>query len=300
MQKELGKNEGRPFGLTAKEAKAQFKKKRSDSVPGQTREAELMCNKIDNGVSLILSAFRRAIKFDYVLTDSWFVCEKFIRVSIKCGADLLGMAKMGITLYCYNSKHLKASQIVKLLVRDKKSKWVKCIGMYAAEARVTYHDVPLKLFFFKSSRKAKWHVILTTDCTLKAVRAYQIYSIRWSIEVFFKEGKQHFKLGKCQSRDFDGQIADTSISIIHYNIFSLAKRLVAYETLGGLFDETQKQSLELTLWQRIWQLLLEVLTLLAEAVEIDPDEFMTHILQMENQEQNKLISIFQRTWSNAA
>ena len=300
LKKEQGKNEDRPFGLTKKEIKAQFKKKRVALTPGKQRVDELLVNKIDNGISLITRAYKRAIKFDYVLTDSWFVCEKFIQVALKCKANLLGMAKMGITLYCYNNKQLKAPQIIKSLVRDKKSKWVKCLRMYTAEARVTYNDVPLKLFFFKSSRKAKWHVILTTDCSLKAVRAYQIYSIRWSIEVFFKEGKQHFRLGKSQSRDFDAQIADTSLSLIQYNIFSLAKRIEAYETLGGLFEETQKKALELTLWQRIWELFIEISTLLAETFEIEPNEFMTKILAMENQKQNKLISIFQRTVSNAA
>jgi len=300
LEKERGKNQDRPFGLTLKERKAQFSKKRSSVTPAHERVDELTVNKIDNGVSLIMRAFKRKIRFDYVLTDSWFVCEKFIRVSLSCGAHLLGMAKMGITLYSYNNKQLNAKQIIQSLVREKKSKRIKRLGMYAAEAKVIYNEVPLKLFFFKSSKKAKWHAILTTDCTLKAVKAYQIYSIRWSIEVFFKEGKQHFRLGKSQSRDFDGQIADTSLSMMQYNIFSLAKRLEAYETMGGLFEETQKQALELTLWQRIWELFTELIKLLAETLEIEPDEFMTRILSIENEKQNKLISIFQRTISNAA
>jgi len=300
LGKELGKKEDRPFGLTHKERKAQFKKKRSLRSASARRIEDLTKNKIDNGVSLIHRAFKKKIQFDYLLTDSWFVCEKLMCTALKCRAHLLGMAKMGKTLYCYNNRYLNANQLIKSLVRNKKSKRIKCLGMYSAEAKVTFNDIPLKLFFFKTSRKAKWHIILTTNCSLRAVKAYHIYSIRWGIEVFFKETKQYFHLGKCQSRDFDAQIADTSLSIIQYNIFSLAKRLESYLTLGGLFEESQKQALELTLWQRIWEFLIDFLSQLAKILEINPDEFMSQILAIENNKQNKLLSLFQRTLLYAA
>lgn len=300
LHKEMGKNTERPFGLTTKQRKEQFKKTRSVQSPSKQRVDELMVNKIDNAITMIIRAFKQGILFDYVLTDSWFVNEKFMRVSLACGAHLLGMGKMGKTLYRFNDKQYSALQIIKILVRNKKSKRVKCLGMFVAEAQVSFGNIPLKLIYFKTSRNSKWHFLLTTDRSLKAVKAYQTYSIRWSIEVFFKESKQHFHLGKSQSRDFDGQIADTSLSMLQYNVFSLAKRIESYETLGGLFDETQKQALELTLWQRIWDMFLEIITLLAESIEIDPDKLMTNIITMENQKQNKLISIFQRTLINAA
>ena len=57
----------------------------------------------------------------------------------------------------------------------------------------------------------KWHGLLTTNLDLSFEQAYKIYSKRWSIEVFFKESKQHLGLGKCQSQDFDAKIASITI-----------------------------------------------------------------------------------------
>jgi len=58
------------------------------------------------------------------------------------------------------------------------------------------------LFFSKPSRRGKWTLLLTTDLKLNFEEAYKIYSRRWQIEVFFKEGKQYLGLGKNQSQDF--------------------------------------------------------------------------------------------------
>lgn len=49
-------------------------------------------------------------------------------------------------------------------------------------------------------------MLLTTNQELEFEKAYQIYSVRWSIEVFFAETKKYLNLGGCQSQDFDAQI----------------------------------------------------------------------------------------------
>jgi len=41
---------------------------------------------------------------------------------------------------------------------------------------------------------------------------------------------------KNQSKDFDTQIASTTICFIQYSILALYKRFQAYETIGGLFQ----------------------------------------------------------------
>ena len=61
--------------------------------------------------------------------------------------------------------------------------------------------------------------------------------------MFFKESKQNLGLSKCQSQDFDAQIAATTLCMIQYNLLSVAKRFSEYEKLGELFRATQKDSL---------------------------------------------------------
>ena len=128
---------------------------------------------------------------------------------------------------------------------------------------------------------------------------YEVYSIRWSIEVFFKEAKQHFGLGKSQSRDFDAQIADTTISILQYNIFSLAKRFGAYETLGELFREAKDAIIELTVCQRIWEFFLEIINIISEVFEIEPDDMMEQFIAVEPSD-NKLMKLMHYQLKNAA
>ena len=65
-------------------------------------------------------------------------------------------------------------------------------------------------------------------------RAFEIYAIRWTTEIFFKEAKQYLGLGKCQSVDFDAQTASTSIVMLEYSLLSLAKKELEYQTIGGI------------------------------------------------------------------
>ncbi|MBQ3688317.1 MAG: transposase [Bacteroidales bacterium] len=101
------------------------------------------------------------------------------------------------------------------------------------------------------TKKSKWRTIITTDVDLDFERAMEIYAMRWSIEVFFKECKQHLLLNSCQSVDFDAQIAEITFSFVRFNILSTILRKQKYDTMGGLFEEINKDTLELTINERI-------------------------------------------------
>ena len=61
--------------------------------------------------------------------------------------------------------------------------------------------------------------------------------------VAHKEMKQNLKLGKNQCMDFAGQIVGISLCVLQYNMLSYVKRYESYETIGGLFAEITKNSL---------------------------------------------------------
>ena len=52
------------------------------------------------------------------------------------------------------------------------------------------------------------------------MRAYEIYSMRWSIEVFFSDSKRLLGLADCSSRDFSDHIAHVSLVMIRYNMLA--------------------------------------------------------------------------------
>ena len=65
----------------------------------------------------------------------------------------------------------------------------------------------------------------------------EIYQPRWTIAVFFKDAKQLLDLGKCQSNDFNAQIADATITLVQYILLTLKYRIENYESKIGMFAE---------------------------------------------------------------
>lgn len=98
------------------------------------------------------------------------------------------------------------------------------------------------------------------------------------------------RLGKSQSLDFDAQIADTTISMIQYNILSLAKRLLDYQSLGDLFKQAGVETLELSIVEKIWGYLLELLKLITDIFEIDMEQILDKIAD-DNQSITKIIKL---------
>ena len=141
---------------------------------------------------------------------------------------------------------------------------------------VTFAGRNVRLFFCKRGKWAKWNGLITTNRRIDFFEAYRIYSKRWSLEVVFKESKGNLGLGKYQMRNFSSQIAMTAITTMQYNILSTTKRFSDYETIGGLFIDATKGSVELTLTERIWDMILEIVREIAECFNIEDE----HILDM--------------------
>lgn len=270
---EEGRNKKKPYGLTAKQLKGRYTKHRDKNSYGNKRKEEYFATKIHNMIEMVRTAIGQGLRFDYLLTDSWFTCFALVQFikSRRFGCHLLGMAKMGKTRYLFNGKKLTAKEVVDCQRKAKRLKRSNQLQCYFCDAVVDFNGIQVKLFFCKTSRKGNWNVLLTTDLALNFEQAYKVYSTRWSVEVFFKESKQYLGLGKCQSQDFDAQIAATTICMIQYNLLSVAKRFASYESLGEMFRNTNAETIMLTVAEHIWLVIVEVLADLAEILEIDTE-----------------------------
>src|SRR5690606_4633684 len=111
-----------------------------------------------------------------------------------------------------------------------------------------------------------------------------------ALHKLFKESKQHLGLGKCESQDFDVQIAHTSLCMAQYNILSIAKRFEKYETLGELFRQANADTFQITISERIWRLIICLVAKLTEILDIDPEMLMEKLI-LENEELTKLINL---------
>ena len=294
MHSEIGRREDLPFGMKKAELKKQYRKKRSSDAAGAKRKEELIVSKTIVLIELIKRAWKKGIRAEYLLVDSWFIDEALIRFILKSRMFLLGMCKMDKRLYEYNGKEYNARQ---LLARMKRSKAKRSRKLHARfyNVIVVYKGIQVKLFFSRFNNQNNWSLLLTDNYSLTFDKAVEIYQIRWSIEVFFKEAKQYLNLGKCQSEDFDAQIADISIAIIVYIMLTLRRRFQAYEGFGKIFTDVQHEIIELTLWERLWGIFLELQMSILKTWNIDLEKVISDAILDESVLQFLLLILEQQS-----
>jgi len=269
------------YGLKQEQLDARFSKEHDKESHTAKRIKEYNQSKIALMIEMIRRIIKRKIRFDYVLADSWFACADVIKfiTSRHVSCHYLGMIKMGKTRYIYKGKEYTANQLAALFDKPKKGRsYSRRLGCWYITVDVIFAGRNVRLFFCKRGKWAKWNGLITTNKELDFFEAYRIYSMRWSLEVVFKESKQNLGLGKYQMRNFSSQIAMTAITAMQYNLLSTAKRFSDYETVGGLFNDAVKGSVELTLTERIWDMILEMVRMIAECFNIEDEEIFDMLL----------------------
>ena len=253
-------NAKKKYGLSKKEYKNQKKTKRENGLPVLRRFKELNSKKNDIIVQMFKRINQRKILVDYILIDSWFttitLLAKFMETNKSI--NVIGM-------YKYNSKVKigDKEKTIKQLRNSKRGiKRSRRTGFYHMSFVGEINGLTVKIFLTRKGENGAWHTIISTDTSLSFNRMIEIYNIRWSIEVFFKEAKQLLDLGKSQSTNFDVQVAQTTITMIQYLLISLKYRVEAYETINGLFKDVKQDYIEHKLNERLMSVIIEILLVL--------------------------------------
>lgn len=267
------------YGMSQEELDARYAPERNEDDAVGKRLSEYDKDKITLAMDMVRTAIKRGFRFQYLLADSWFACKEMIRFihsrHFKC--HYLGCIKVGEkgkTKYRFGRKDLTAPALIRHLNRKETKKYSRKLRCWYITADVTFAGVSCRLFFMRRSKHGAWSGLITTNTRLDFFEAYRIYALRWSQEVTFKESKGLLGMGKCQAKDFAEQIAHTSIVALQYNILSLVKRFNDYETIGGLFREVEKDSLELTIAERIWEVIMDTVIALANLFGLTDEEVL--------------------------
>lgn len=276
---EEGNTPGKRQGLTSKEQARRYSKEHTGDA-AKSRIEDYWKKKTDKLQEMVRRAIKNGIRFDYLLVDSWFTnipLVKFI-LSRHIGCHLLGMVRMGNTLYHSEFGDLTAKQIVSRLKKEKRVKRNNLLHCVYCYIDVTLDGKPVRLFFCKRGRKGDWNGLLTTDRSLDFLTAYKTYQMRWVVEVGYHECKGLLGLGKCQSRNFNAQIADMTITFIQYNILSIVKRYHSYETIGELFNCAVGGTVEFSVTEKIWDMLLKAIFAVADKLSIYAPDVLKAII----------------------
>jgi hypothetical protein len=258
-------NKQNKYGLKNKQRKQQKKTKRNSQLPVKKRYEELNSKKSSVVISMFKRICRRKIEVEYILFDSWFTNMSLIKEILKINkkVHVIGMYKYNSKL-TINEKEFSIKQLRKTQSKMKRSRSLK---LYFYEYVGKLDGIEVKVFISKRGTNGAWHTIISTNTKLSFSKTMAIYSHRWTIEVFFKEAKQLLGLGKCQSTNFDVQVAQTTITMIRYLLISLKYRIQAYETIGGIFRNVKQEYIEYKLNQRIMSVIVEILEILDFLIE---------------------------------
>jgi hypothetical protein len=248
------------YGLTKKQQRNQKRTKRKKGSPVLRRFRELDYKKNQVILQMYKRIKQRKIPVDYILIDSWFTTITLLKKlqSINKKTHIIGM-------YKYNSKveiDDKQRSIKQLRKSKKGLKRSRKTGFYYMSYVGKIDGLTVKIFLSRKGKRGAWHTVISTDTSLSFNRMIEVYNIRWSIEVFFKEVKQLLRLGKSQSVNFDVQVAQTTITMMQYLLISLKYRTQAYETINGLFNEVKQEYIEHKLNERIMAVIIEIFTVL--------------------------------------
>lgn len=288
---EEGKTPGKKQGLTAKEQAKRLSKDHTGQT-SQSRVEDYWKKKTDKMLEMLRRAIKNGIRFDYLLVDSWFTCTSLVKFiqSRRIACHLLGMVKMGKTLYHTEFGDLNAKQIVNRLKKEKRVKRSSLLHCVYCYIDVTLDGKPVRLFFCKRGRKGDWNGLLTTDRSLDFIMAYKTYQMRWAVEVAYHECKGILGLGKCQSRYFNAQIAAMTITFMQYNILSVAKRYHSYETIGELFNCAVGGTVEFSVTEKIWSMLLKAIFAVADKLSIYAPDVLRAIID-EDEDMMRLMNL---------
>ncbi len=201
---------------------------------------------------LLAQALKRAIRngfeADYLIADAWFGNKPTIRLTESCDVTAVLRMKKDKTLYRLTTvkngvvEHqlFNASQLFQRVVRKQ---WQRVPGTpYQTKVvdvelnladKTTDPDrwIKVRLLFSRGicdedakqqAGKHDWALFLSTNRALTAQAMLEIYALRWGIEVYFKESKQHLGLLKEQTISFTSHIASICLAAIRYLILLYA------------------------------------------------------------------------------
>lgn len=170
---------------------------------------------------MIHDALSAGIQAGYVMMDTWFTNEPFIKDVIQEGIDVIGMLKDNKQRYFYKGKRYDLRQLAMFVDFSRPGNIFGSVYV-----RTGRHGIPVKLVFVRNrNKKSGYIIILTTDCSLADSEVVRIYGSRWDIEVFFRVAKSLLCLGDgFQGLSYDMTVSSTALVFTRYIILEWLRR----------------------------------------------------------------------------
>ncbi len=192
---------------------------------------------------------------------------------------------------CISDKEMDATTLRKRYQnKGRKTRSRKFNASYI-KVPVWYDNRRVNLFFVKLGSGGKWKAFITNDLEIGFNKLMETYHIRWSIEIFFKDAKQHLQLGKCQCNNFDSQIGSTTLAMMQYMMLLLYKQMHFGQSIGSIFEQLSSKTVEENITRYLLEIFLEIVNGIGEILKVDCMELFEEIIR-DNQRAGEIMRLF--------
>jgi hypothetical protein len=226
--------------------------------------------------NMMKRALRGGLTAQYLVADAWFGTKPMIRAAQDLGVCPILRMKKNKMKYRAVIKGRKKVLLDanELYAHAVKGEWKKVRGMpwkaVELEVELDLSEEPkkspqwntVKLLFVRGinapgepeSGKKDWALFLTTNTRLGVSKMLEVYALRWGIEVYFKEAKQHLGFLAEQTASFASHTASIHLYAIRYLILVQAKIEGLEARIGDARANIQDQLDTLNFAGRLWQI----------------------------------------------
>lgn len=241
-----------------------FKDQRSAAARDLRRAAEQTKHALFR--DMLGRALRAGFRPAFVLADAWFGCKENIACCLEHRRTAIFQMKRGLLAYRYHGRDYTAHQLyawvqrrmrpARRRARFKTASVVVSLNL-ETDPRLPARRVEVRLVFSAPVQTASadtWVVFLCTDVQLSDARVLEVYSLRWSIEVYFKEIKQNLGFLKEQSGRYQLAYASVHLAALRYLLLFEAMLRQGRLTYGEIRDRETGRLQMLTYAALLWQL----------------------------------------------
>ena len=216
--------------------------------------------------AMLQRALRAGFSARYALGDAWFGCKENIDCCLENGLVGLFQMKRGLLAYQHDGRTYTASQLYALVQRrmrplNRRARFKTASLVVSINLETDDHQparwTEVRLVFSAPVRAASadtWVVFLCTDVNLSEAKILEVYALRWSIEVYFKEIKQHLGFLKEQSGRYQVAYASVHLAALRYLLLFEAMLRGGQLSYGEIRDRQSGQLQMLTYAALLWQL----------------------------------------------
>jgi SRSO17 transposase len=254
------------------------------SIAAKRYRTAQQCTKPEMVKAMVKRALNAGLMADYLLADAWFGSKAMIRLTQETAlVPVLRMKKNKMKyrlreVVCGKtvSRELNVQALYQHCVRKA---WQPIRGhkyhaktldveLNLAGGKDPDEWIKVRLLFVRGHGgdtqatvgKHDWAVFLTTDTALSAAGILELYSMRWAIEVYFKEAKQHLGFLKEQSNHYAAYVASIHLTAIRFCLLVIAKQTQDADNIAQARQALCSNSTDISFAGKLWQVFCAVIT----------------------------------------